>query len=205
LGSKPLIPRIYPYIFTGAFSLTLLLQGHFIHRSRACITYSEDTIKIELTLSRPLKVKAGQYITLWIPSLSFWSIFRGHPFTVVSWSDRKQGSLELFIEPRGGISRKLLHRLTSSSTRSQPDPTSSLTHLALFSGPHGISAPVGDYETVLMIASGSGIVAQLPYLKQLIYRYNARKSCTRRVHLVWQLETGGKILRISRYVRAYNT
>ncbi|KAF2678310.1 hypothetical protein K458DRAFT_317391, partial [Lentithecium fluviatile CBS 122367] len=113
-------------------------------------------------------------------------------------SDREQVSLDLFIEPRGGMTQKLLHRLTPGTDGSQPRLDGSLPRLALFSGPHGISAPVGDYETVLMVTSGSGIVAQLPYLKQLIYGYNARKSRTRRVHLVWQLETRGKIFIASR-------
>ena len=198
LELKPLVPRIYAYVFAAAFLSTLLLQGFFIHRSQARITHFEDAIKVELTLSRPLKVKAGQYINLWIPSLSFWSIFQSHPFTVASWSDGKQDSLDLFIEPRGGITRKLLHHLTPGTDGSQPRLDGSLPRLALFSGPHGISAPVGDYETVLMVASGSGIVAQLPYLKQLIYGYNARKSRTRRVHLVWQLETRGKAPIVSR-------
>lgn len=198
LELKPLIPRIYAYIFTTAFLSTLLLQGFVIHRSRARIAHFEDTIKVELTLSRPLKVKAGQYINLWIPSLSFWSIFQSHPFTVASWSDREQTSLELFIEPRRGLTQKLLHHLTPGTDSSQSRLDASLSRLALFSGPHGISAPVGDYETVLMVASGSGIVAQLPYLKQLIYGHNAHKSRTRRVHLVWQLETRGKVPIVSR-------
>ncbi|KAF2258055.1 hypothetical protein CC78DRAFT_538086 [Lojkania enalia] len=189
LELKPLVPRIYAYIFTAAFLFALLLQGFFIYRSQARIVHFEDTIKVELTLSRPLKVKAGQYINLWIPSLSFWSIFQSHPFTVASWSYGEQDSLDLFIEPRGGITQKLLHHFTPGTDGSKPHLDGSLPHLALFSGPHGISAPVGDYETVLMVASGSGIVAQLPYLKQLIYGYNAHKSRTRRVHLVWQLET----------------
>jgi hypothetical protein len=201
---RPLVPRVYAYIFAAAFLSTFLLQGFFIHRSQARIAHFKDTIKVELTLSRPLKVKAGQYINLWIPSLSFWSIFQSHPFTVASWSDGKQGSLDLFIEPRGGMTQKLLHHLTLGTDDSQPRLDGSLPRLALFSGPHGISAPVGNYETVLMVASGSGIVAQLPYLKQLIYGYNARKSRTRRVHLVWQLETRGKALIVSRQVKAYN-
>src|SRR5947208_2691041 len=80
------------------------------------------------------------------------------------------------------------------------------TCLSLFSGPHGTSAPVSDYETILMAASGFGMVAQLPYLKQLIYGYNARKTRTRRVHLVWQLETLGKVQldRSLQIKKAYN-
>jgi Ferric reductase NAD binding domain len=58
---------------------------------------------------------------------------------------------------------------------------------ALFSGLHGISALVGEYENVLMIASGFGVAAYLPYLKRLIHGYNARRVHARQIHLVWQL------------------
>jgi NAD(P)H-flavin reductase len=60
----------------------------------------------------------------------------------------------------------------------------------MFSRLYGTSAPVGEYETVLMVASGFGITAQLPYLKQLIYRED-RKTRSRRIYLVWQLDTLG--------------
>ncbi|KAF4486802.1 Ferric/cupric reductase transmembrane component B [Colletotrichum fructicola Nara gc5] len=60
---------------------------------------------------------------------------------------------------------------------------------AVFGGPHGMSIPVTDYDVVLMVASGYGIAAQLPYLKRLIYEFNSRKARTRRIHLVWKLET----------------
>jgi hypothetical protein len=58
----------------------------------------------------------------------------------------KQNYLDLFIEPRRGLTRDLL-------------TYSKLHHggsdcLALFNGPHGISAPIDDYEIVPLIASG---------------------------------------------------
>jgi hypothetical protein len=62
------------------------------------------------------------------------------------------------------------------------------SHLAMFTGPHGCSVAVGEYETVVMIASDFGIAAQLPYLDELVYGYNACKTRNRRVHLVWLLE-----------------
>ena len=155
--------------------------------SRAYITHAYDTVSIRLRLSRPLKVKAGQYICLWIPipSVSYWSLSQIHPFTVTSWSEGEQNYLDLFIEPRRGFTQKLLtySKLHHGGGRC----------LALFSGPHGVGTPIDDYETVLLIASGFGIAALLPHLKQLIYGYNTCKTRTRRVHLVWQLETIGKL------------
>ena len=49
------------------------------------------------------------------------------------------------------------------------------SHWVLFSGPHGRSAAVSDYENILIITDGFGIAAHLPYLKKLIHDYNAQK------------------------------
>ena len=144
---------------------------------------------MQITLSQPLKVQAGQYIGLWIPSVSFWSFLQSHPFMVTSWSDEKQSSLDLLVQCRGGLTQELLRHSKACGNFIS-------SHLVMISGPYGISAPVGEYECVLMIASGFGGAAQLPYLKKLIYGYNTCKARTRRVHLVWQLQTLGKIKKI---------
>jgi hypothetical protein len=114
--------------------------------SKAYITHAYGIVNIRLRLSRPLKVKAGEYICLWIPSVSFWSLSQSHPFTVTSWPEGKQTYLDLFVEPRRGLTRDLL--TYSKLHHGGPDC------LALFSGLHGISAPIDDYEIGLLIASG---------------------------------------------------
>ena len=45
-----------------------------------------------------------------------------------------------------------------------------------------------DYEKILMVASGFGIAAQLPYLERLIRGNNTRQLRARRVDLVWQVK-----------------
>lgn len=79
----------------------------------------------------------------------------------------KQDNLQLIVEPRKGLSGKLLCHAKNNRPR-----------FVLFSGPHGRSAAVDDYEVVLLIADGFGIAALLPYLKKLIHGYNNRKACT---------------------------
>jgi predicted ferric reductase len=204
--SGQLFPLIYVYTFTGIFLGLLFIQsGILIYRNRAIgtsfskahIRNTGDIVQIRLELSRPLYVEAGRYICLWMPTISLWSFSHIHPFTVTSWSDEKQTSLDLFIEPRGGFTRKLLEY---SKTHGDDAPC-----LAFFTGPHGRSAPVVKFETVLMIASGFGIAAQLPYLKQLLHGYNACRARTRRVHLVWQLETTGTLSPLRLLPTTYNT
>ncbi|PVH70341.1 hypothetical protein DL98DRAFT_437219, partial [Cadophora sp. DSE1049] len=43
--------------------------------------------------------------------------------------------------------------------------------LVLFSRPHGISIPVVEYETVLIVATSFSITTLLSYLCKLIYSY----------------------------------
>jgi hypothetical protein len=115
---------------------------------------------------------------LWIPAAGFCSILQSYLYTVVSWSAGKQKRLDFLIELRKGSIRKLFElSKTNKELRSEDDVNEYINtdglkpYLALISGLHGLSVPVGDYETVVMIASGFGIASQLPYLRQLIEGY----------------------------------
>jgi NAD(P)H-flavin reductase len=103
---------------------------------------------------------------------------------VISWAEKPQDYLDLFIEPRRGLTRELLYH---AKNRHAINP------LVLFSGPYGKSIPIDDYKNILIVASGFGIIVYLPYLKQLIYGYNTRKVRTRQIYLVWQVRDIGKL------------
>ena len=217
---------------------------------------------------RLLDIKAGQYVNVWIPSVSFWSFLQSHPFMIASWTQQEgTTSLDLIIEPRKGLTQKLYayaeyHRGLSgkgtevleeragttvdygklqqgsnaavdsyisqetlsesielkrtdhveghggsleegfeNSTPSnfgyeshEGEPQRSDFRLTIFSGPHGKAIPIGDYGKVLMIATGFGIAAQLPYLKELVSGFNNYQVRTREVRLVWQLPSFGKYI-----------
>lgn len=106
---------------------------------------------------------------------------------VASCTGGEQTTLELLIGLQKGLTSKFLRNRTTVS-----DSASADLRLVLFSGPHGLSAPLAEFETVLLFASGLGIVTQLPYLRHLIRGYNDFQVRTRRIHLVWQLESLGK-------------
>ena len=61
---------------------------------------------------------------------------------VTSWADGRQETLELFVEPRKDLTRELLSHAGADAKDSR---------MALFTGPHGISAAVGEYENVLIV------------------------------------------------------
>lgn len=148
-------------------------------------------VQIMLELPRPIHVKVGQYIGLWTYELGALSAFQTHPFMVTSWSEGKTKQLRLLVEPRNGWTKKL-QKFSNDSWQ------------VLFTGPCGVSLPTHDYSIVLLVASGLGLVAQIPYLKQLIHDKNASRTRTRRIHLVWQLESPGMFSIIFTRLRTYD-
>ena len=186
-SSAELFPRLYLYVGGALFLifsiswLAIVLYRNRSGVSIARITYDNSTIKITVHLSRPMRVKAGQYINIWIPWTSLGSVAQTHPFTVTSWSNEPQQHVDLFIEPRRGFTKHLFDLSHYGST----------TSVAMFSGPHGKPLPIHRYENILMLATGFGIAAHLPYLKKLIYDHKSEATSVRRIHLVWQIERRG--------------
>jgi len=209
--------------------LALLYRNVALHRgcSRALIARQNGAVRMTIFTPRPWKVKAGQYVNVWIPSVSLWSSLQSHPFTIASWSEGKNPSLDFLIEPRDGFTRKLFNRADehqggnvslrgveevnesrigaadeidqshfggAGNFRVSPEPSD--LRIAFFSGPHGSNLPIGDYGKVLMVATGFGIAAQLPFLKELIQGFNLSEVRTRNIHMVWQLQDLGEHLRL---------
>ncbi|RAK94827.1 ferric reductase family protein [Aspergillus ibericus CBS 121593] len=196
----------YLWISLGALGLTSCLQlmillyrnGLFAGRGapRALVTFTskktnEDKLivtaaRVRVLLPRPVQVEAGQYINIWIPSVSVRSWTQTHPFTVTSWSRHRQDVMELLVQPRHGLSADLTRHALAALE-------SSVSFLALFTGPHGTTEDVSQYESSLLIASGFGLAAVTPYIKKMIYGYNTSTLLVRRLHL---------ILNVSIYVRS---
>ncbi|KAL3439934.1 hypothetical protein BJX65DRAFT_317238 [Aspergillus insuetus] len=194
--------KIYLLVALGIFGLTLVLQtmtlfyrnGLFAGHGfpRAVVSFSANKTNeehpvitaahIRILLPRPLKVEAGQYINLWMPSVSLSSWMQTHPFTVVSWSRDRQDTIELLLQPRGGLSADLVGYAPAAKENS-------ISFLALFTGPHGMVKDVSLYESVLVVTSGFGIAAAIPYLKKMICGYNTCTSQVRRLHLVWEVKS----------------
>ncbi|KAH5617760.1 hypothetical protein HBI23_250360 [Parastagonospora nodorum] len=136
--------------------------------SQAYITSTDGPVKIRLALPRHIKVKAGQFVGLWIPKASFGSFSQIHPYTVVSWSQGNQKYIDLLVKPCDGIARKLYELgAANKELRNEDDAmdfvaTRSLEpRLALITGPHGLSISLDGYETVVMVASGYGIASAM--------------------------------------------
>jgi hypothetical protein len=171
------------YIFSGIVcSLTMVQAATVVYRnkqlgaagSRIDIRLHHGSISGTMELSRPLQTDAGQYINIWVPSVSLLS---SHPFVVTSWSPLPQREIEILVQRRSGFTR----RLASRATRRLLMPR------VFFSGPHGRRLPLWEAGRVVLFASGFGIAAMLPILRKLMYGCRKGRTRAARTHLVWQI------------------
>ncbi|KAK5425555.1 hypothetical protein LTR34_010979 [Exophiala xenobiotica] len=92
------------------------------------------------------------------------------------------------IEPRCGWTPKLLRRAQALHPAGD-EALSANSYLTLFSGPHGRSIGVENYGVVILVASGWGLMAQMPYLQALIRGFHNGTVKAQRIYLFWQLKT----------------
>lgn len=136
----------------------------------------ERVLQIDITIPRPWRVRAGQYLFLSIPKLGLFNGVRGHPFVIAWWDRDIRGlTISLLVKSRTGFTREL-------------DRNVNKTLRAFVDGPFGIRHDFGNYGTVIMVATGIGIAGHMPYLKELISGYNSCEVRTRRILLIWQIQ-----------------
>ena len=187
--------RLYVIIAAGIYALAsamrcvrlLYRQWSWTHPYATSqvleIQKSNGALCLRIHVCRPWKIRAGQYIYLWIPFCSFWSFFQTHPFTVSWWdqdSDGRGATVYVLLKPMNGFTSKLLRHADAVGLKTWID------------GPYGGTTDLGDSSSILMFASGIGIAAQVPYIKELLTNINNCKARTRSILLIWQLEKESK-------------
>lgn len=192
LPLSPLFLRVYVIVAASSFLITTLFRlSRMVFRNiilgrkhtKASVDQINDAIRIHIEVARPWEVKAGEYIYVWVPRISFWSVVQSHPFMVAWWDqnfDGKSCSIHLLIKPQDGFTRKLVRHSGSSGLRAWID------------GPYGRPQSFSDYGNVMMFASGVGIAAQVPHIKEILRKYKECRACTKTVLLIWQLDRESK-------------
>ena len=143
-----------------------------------------DALRLQLKVARPWNVYAGQYIYIWIPGVSFWSIFQTHPFMVTWWDLDLNGNgstIYVLVKRKSGFTNKLHRHVGASNIKAWVD------------GPYGTSIQASRYGNILMFASGIGIATQVPFIKEILRDYKNYIACTKSILLVWLLEEEGEI------------
>ena len=136
-----------------------------------------DACHAEIRIQRPIELREGQYMYLNVPGLGVPSLFQSHPFWIVWWDlDEHDGTMriDLLIRQQNGFSRRVMsHR--------------EIEYSAWLSGPYGRTEKLGDFSTILMLATDIGIAAHLSYLKTLSDKFLRAEMNVCRIVLIWQI------------------
>jgi NAD(P)H-flavin reductase len=105
-----------------------------------------------------------------------------HTFVIAWWDDEDQEpqSISLLVQPRSGLTSKF-HELHMTGK-----------YFTLIDGPYGpdnsggMIRDLGDYGHLFMVATGIGIAAQIPYIKELLEAQRYGLVRTQRITLIWQ-------------------
>ena len=196
-SGKPLTSStLYLLVASCLWASTYILWvGRILYRnikvgkplSQAMIIYMPGAIQVHVKVLRPWKFRAGQFVYLCIPWVSYTAFAQSHPFMVSWWYCDLDGHdvIVFIIQPRRGFTRAL--RLHSSS-----DLRQSTAMKAFIEGPYGKELHLESYGTVLLFATGAGIAGQLPYVKQLLDGYQDHEVKTRRIALFWEMSSERK-------------
>jgi NAD(P)H-flavin reductase len=192
-------------------NIQVRLGKQIIRRKHTTASYSKDSdvvrldIKSDSFLTRP---SAGQFYYLYQPTT--WQGYENHPFTLGAWSLRhstadeagssllqqdntqhdfdrfdsrsrhsvRTQTLTFWIRPYDGWTKRLRDECLQSSTQIT-------TPTILLEGPYGHHRPTSSFESVLLIAGGTGIASAVPYILEHMSLSEVGKTDIRHIHLLW--------------------
>ncbi|KAF8543920.1 ferric reductase like transmembrane component-domain-containing protein [Trichophaea hybrida] len=158
-----------------------------------------DATRVTIRMARPWTLKPGQHLYLYMPKVALWT---SHPFTI-TWSEDEQHiklgdeklpmnrqdivhqtdrTMSLIIRRRTGFTNALFKKAYDS-------PNKTFTTTVLAEGPYGKIDTLGSYGTVVLVAGGVGITHPVPYIRELVEGYANGTVATRRVTLIWVIQT----------------
>jgi predicted ferric reductase len=153
--------------------------------------------RVTMTLARPWHYRPGQHAYLYLPSMSFW---QSHPFSV-AWVDNtddvtsdklvsnshdvaanQRSEVSFVIRARTGMTEKLYQKALAA-------PGGRLNTTCFVEGPYGVDHRLDSYGSVVLFAGGVGVTHQIPYVRDLVAGYNDGTVATRRILLVWTIQS----------------
>ena len=144
----------------------------------------ENAVKV--TIPTQVRWRPGQYMYLRMPGIS---VFENHPFTIASLNSEDFPSeygeqyrdMVLVFRPFGGFTRKVLN--------SAIDKGPYKTYRAFIDGPYGgMTRELASFDTVVLLAGGSGITAIVSQLLDLIKKMREGKAVVKQIQVVWALK-----------------
>ncbi|KAM0750445.1 hypothetical protein T439DRAFT_334799 [Meredithblackwellia eburnea MCA 4105] len=129
------------------------------------------------------------YISFWSPWLlaTPWLYGQSHPFSISNVQPSTASTdqhIRFVMRIKNGVTRTLANHI-QKRTRSSGKETCSLSVMA--EGPYGQIPPTSDYDSVLLLAGGSGITQLASTLGDVVQKAAEGHSFVKDVHLVWAI------------------
>ncbi|RDL30195.1 uncharacterized protein BP5553_10473 [Venustampulla echinocandica] len=176
--------------------------------SHAVIWSVPDAVHVHVKVARPWDYRAGQFLYLCLPGVSW---MQSHPYSVSWWYTDNKGHnvIVLIISCQRGFSRTLCEHSSGNlilGTTQKKDKSPRLLLatdpggrpgkelLALVEGPYGQGVRLGEYGTVLLCATGIGIAAILPLIKQFLDEFHNWDVKARKIALYWEVDSERHLL-----------
>jgi NAD(P)H-flavin reductase len=133
---------------------------------------------LEIKTARTLTIRPGTYVILTVLDWRYASFMQRHPL-MVAWYDNRddESKIYLIVKAQRGWTNRINHRLKDRKV--------------WLDGPYGKpydsgSSDLSEYDTVLLIAEESGILAHLLTLKTLAERLEYGSTKTQRIVLIFK-------------------
>lgn len=156
-----------------------------------------NAVRVTVSMARPWTFKPGQHAYMYMPTIGLW---QSHPFSV-AWSEEaedhlseklamnRQDILEMrkttmsfIIRGRTGFTNTLYQKAAAC-------PRGQLQTSCFVEGPYGELHSMQSYGTVMLFAGGVGITQAVPHVRDLVVGYANGTVATRRVTLVWIIQS----------------
>jgi predicted ferric reductase len=182
------------------FGRFLRLMYYNVGRSRTRTVVEAlpgNAVRVTMTVARNWPFRPGQHAYLYMPGISLW---QSHPFSVAWYqgvddvnsdkllsnvNDRtgmQKAQVSFVIRARTGFTDKLYQKVASTSA-------GKMEVAGFVEGPYGVRHPLDSYGTVVLFAGGVGVTHQVPYVKDLVAGFRDGVVATRRILLVWTIQT----------------
>lgn len=126
----------------------------------------------------PVNWKAGQHVYLACHSIS---PLQSHPFTIASLPE--DGRMEFLIKRRKGTTKRFFAHAEKHQNLplSMTDMPASSKVFALIDGPYGHMRPLRQFDSILLVAGGSGSTFTMPLMREVVARWKNENPSTRNI------------------------
>ena len=108
--------------------------------------------------------------------------YEQHPFTIVNVPD-EEGKVVFLIRAQKGFTRRLVDKLDTAAK-------SDMELGSFIEGPYGVAHDFNHFDTVILVAGGTGITFGCSHLLSIIHASREGKSAVSHARLVWNVRDG---------------